>query len=202
MSVLWSLPTSNAKRLEILGDSRLIIHWVNGLWRCKFKVYDQRVAILHSILTELMVTHGVAPRQDCDDWGRHIYRELNAEADALASRHSFEHREYTSERNFSYFRLFFDGSCSCRGSGGGWALYGSTRIEEDSLEEWTRIADMSFPLGQRSTMTITEMEACLWAIAYLAARLQGPSAVAEHLQTWRPLDTSNFQILELSGLMV
>ncbi len=53
--MLWSLSFSDSFRLEILGDSMLIINWLNGVWRCKYDVYDERLSVLHRHL-ESMIT--------------------------------------------------------------------------------------------------------------------------------------------------
>ena len=37
--------------------------------------------------------------------------------------------------------------------------------------------------------------------AYLPARLQGQALLGHHLETWQPLNTERFEILELSGLI-
>ena len=66
---------------------------------------------------------------------------------------------------------------------------------------WTKMAELSFPMGEGCTVTVAELEACLWGICYLAAVLDGDAAVAIHLENWRPLGTSRFRLLELSGLL-
>ena len=121
--------------------------------------------------------------------------------DALATRHEHSFAELCSDRDFSNYRVFFDGSCAAHGSGGGRVLYGARQVMCDSLEEWTKIAELSFPLESGSTVTAAELEACLWGAAYLLARLQGPEQVACHLKSWRPLDTKRVKILSLSGLI-
>ena len=141
------------------------------------------------------------PRQEHVDWGRHIYRELNGEADAIAGRHHYSYSRFTQRPDFRCFRLYFDGSCAQHGSGGGWVLYGAVAIVEDSLDAWTKIAELSFPLGEKSTVTIAELEACLWGVTYVSAVLRCEAALSHHLETWRPLDTSQFELLELSGLV-
>ena len=71
----------------------------------------------------------------------------------------------------------------------------------DASEEWSRISELSFPLQKGATVTAAELEACLSSLAYLKAWMQGPIEAARHVQTWRPLDTSRFKLLELSGLI-
>ena len=103
--------------------------------------------------------------------------------------------------SFNCFRLFFDGGCNRQGTaaGGGWVLYGAVRMVDDAPEEWTKMAELSFPLGDGCTVTVAELEACLWGVCYLSALLECDASVAEHLNSWRPLDTKRFRVLELSG---
>jgi ribonuclease HI len=109
--------------------------------------------------------------------------------------------ECDGDSDYDYFRLFFDGSCTKDASGGGWVLYGATPVDEDREDEWTKLAEMSFRLCQHSTVTVAELEACLWGVAYVSARLQGRATLAHHLEVWRPLQKDNYEILELSGLI-
>ena len=80
-------------------------------------------------------------------------------------------------------------------------LYGARVVENDSLDEWTRIADLSFPLGRGSTVTIAELESCLWGVTCLNAWLSGQAALDDHIAKWQPLSTDSFEVLELSGLL-
>ena len=80
-------------------------------------------------------------------------------------------------------------------------MYGALTIYEDKPDEWTKIAEMSFPLGDGCTVTAAELEACLWAVTYLVALLHGREALSNHLKSWQPLDTTRFKLLELSGLL-
>ena len=65
-----------------------------------------------------------------------------------------------------------------------------------TVEEWTKMAELSFPMGEGCTGTVVELEACLSGVCY-----DGDAAVATYLENWRPLDTSRFRLLELSGLL-
>eukprot|EP00973_Karenia_brevis_P063223 8790424-Karenia_brevis.AAC.1 len=73
-----------------------------------------------------MKVFSVRPRQDCSSWSRHVFRELNGEADALAGLHAYTYVEHIPDLAFKCYRLFFDGSVSQKNSGGGWVLYGSS----------------------------------------------------------------------------
>ena len=117
--VEWSWADRRMPRIEIMGDSSLIINWLNGLWKCKYRVYAQRLRILHDTLERMARKYFVAPRQDYCEWSRHIYRELNGEADILAGRHRFTYQDLCRDTSFNCFRLFFDGSCNRLGTAGG-----------------------------------------------------------------------------------
>ena len=63
-------------------DTRSVLQW-----KCKYRGYDRRSLLLQDVLERTAATHTMRPCQDHHDWGRHTYRELNGEADALAGRH-------------------------------------------------------------------------------------------------------------------
>eukprot|EP00973_Karenia_brevis_P042095 5827067-Karenia_brevis.AAC.1 len=62
----------------------VVINWVNGIWPVNFLPYANRVAEIQQLLHELHKQASVKPRTDCADYCRHIYRELNHEADRTA----------------------------------------------------------------------------------------------------------------------
>ena len=187
--------------MELVGDSDLVIRWLNGLWRCKYNLYAKRLAILHSCIQSMVELFGIRPRSDDADWGRHIFRELNCEADALAGVHRFAFQEHSCDTNWVAYRLFFDGSCTESGAGGGWVLYGSRHVFHDSLHEWEKLADLSFALGTGATVTAAELESCSWGVSYLKARLQGIRESHDNIHKWRTLDTSRCKILTLAELL-
>ena len=197
----WNLGPACSSRLEITGDSKLVVNWINGTWRCRFNVYGRRLRKLHGSLEDMSKNLGLRPRQDSADWSRHAHRELNSEADSLATRHAYSYTEFLQDRNFRHFRIFFDGSCAASGSGGGWILYGSAGIENDALLEWTKISSLSFSLEKGATVTAAELEAALWSVAYFHAWLRGPAAATANAQKWKVLDTRRFKVLDLAGLI-
>ena len=69
------------------------------------RVYDRRLRILHDTLERMARMHSVAPRQDCCEWSRHIYRELNGEADTLAGLHRFTYQKLCNDMSFNRFCL-------------------------------------------------------------------------------------------------
>ena len=73
LPVYWE-PRLSVPRLEVMGDSTLVINWLNGVWKCNHQVYDERVRLLHSILERASNMYYLAARADDADVGRHIYR--------------------------------------------------------------------------------------------------------------------------------
>ena len=71
------------------------------------------------------------------EWTRHIYRELNAEADKLANKHRDEKKITPGLGQHRCYQLFFDGSVTADSAGGGLVLYGSSAVVHDSPDEWS-----------------------------------------------------------------
>jgi len=110
-------------RVEVLGDSMLVVNWLNGIWRCRYHYYNNRLRLGHHMIQQMSTEVGARPRQDAADWGRHIYRELNVEADKLANQHRHEQTVLSTAKLYKRFRLFFDGGVTANAAGGGWILY-------------------------------------------------------------------------------
>ena len=77
-------------------------------------------------------------------------------------------------------------------------LYGAEQLHQDAQQEWTMVAELSFALSHGATVTAAELEACLWAITYLRARMLDVESAALVAETWKPLDTRPFGVLKLS----
>ena len=80
-------------------------------------------------------------------------------------------------------------------------LYGAPSNHSDGLQDWVRLADLSFPLGAQATVTVAELEECTWGVSYLLARFQGGHAAQNNVKTLQVLDTRRFELLELSNLV-
>jgi hypothetical protein len=143
----------------------------------------------------------VRPLEEIAQWGRQIYRELNTEADKMANLHKDERHVTAGLRHFSCYRLFFDGSVTPKGAGGGWVLYGATEVRQDAPEEWTRVASVSFAMPHGSTITICELEACMWGVAFVAALFQGEAEAAANLESWKPLKLAGVKTMVLADLL-
>ncbi len=156
---------------------------------------------MHSLLERMLRYSRLSPRCDTADFGRHIFRELNGEADSLANRHCFTSSFHSDDLRFGYYRLFFDGSVTSTATGGGWILYGSHGVQADAQEEWLRVASLSFPMGLEATITACELEACLWGVAFEAALFEGRDAAVANVKEWTPLKVEKFPTLCLAGLL-
>ena len=67
--------------LEIRGDSKTMVDWVNG--HAKLKMKESTIATAQNLLRELW-SREVGSRQRVTDWAVHIFREHNKEADSWA----------------------------------------------------------------------------------------------------------------------
>ena len=74
-------------RLEVCGDSKVIVNWLNGVWPTRFLPYFHRVSRMHRQLHQMVKEYAVRPLEDSADFCRHVFRELNDQADALTNRH-------------------------------------------------------------------------------------------------------------------
>ena len=73
-------------RLELFGDSDLIVNWVNAVW--PVYNYKQQCIIGHAqtCLWRWSQQYGLRPRNKYSDWLRHVPRELNQACDDLAAK--------------------------------------------------------------------------------------------------------------------
>ena len=156
---------------------------------------------MHSMLERGFTRNSLRPRKLHVDWARHIFRELNAKADELANRHTYSYYFDVDNSRWRYYRIFFDGSLTRTAAGGGWILFGANAITCDSPEEWHVVASLSFPMAVTSSITVCELEACVWSVAFLTALVVGITEAQEVLHNWRTLETSRHRVLELANLL-
>ena len=71
-NVAW--PSDAHRRLEVLGDNKVVVNWMNGAWEV---VVDQFV--------RWFLGGTFWPRTDENDWCRHIFHESNKAADTHAN---------------------------------------------------------------------------------------------------------------------
>eukprot|EP00973_Karenia_brevis_P079972 11096461-Karenia_brevis.AAC.1 len=60
--MLWEKSAKQDMHLEVCGDSKLVINWLNGTWRCRWLAYQGRLAILHKLLEDMIRTQAIKPR--------------------------------------------------------------------------------------------------------------------------------------------
>ena len=76
----------NFARIELIGDSNLIVNWANANWPCmqrkQQEIVDDAIKTFHSWFHEF----GFRPRCDYNDWCRHVRRSLNTDCDSLAGK--------------------------------------------------------------------------------------------------------------------
>ena len=71
----------------------------------------------HAMIERMVAANSMLPRHETADRGRHIFRELNREADAPANKHSNGSSIDWDNCRYRYYRLFFDGSVAAHGCG-------------------------------------------------------------------------------------
>ena len=80
----WSKP-HKCTRLELLGDSNLIVNWTNATWPVTNWKQQQIIGYAQTCLWRWCAESQVLPRHDHCDWCRHVPRELNQTCDDLAA---------------------------------------------------------------------------------------------------------------------
>lgn len=94
----------------------LVVNWMNGRWPCHSPYYQSEIAVAQKRF-HIWHQQGAAPRKRYLDWCRHLPRELNKHADALATKGKLLTDEedvidkmYMIDPNKNYYiRGFWDG---------------------------------------------------------------------------------------------
>ena len=87
-------------------------------------------------------------------------------------------------------------------AGGGWILYGADSIMHDEQDEWaTFVASASFPMGLEATITVCELEACLWGVSFMTTLVADIEMANHNLVHWKPLAVQNIPILLQAELL-
>ena len=82
----WAaLPDHKAIRICIKGDSKVVIRRLQGRWAVKYAEYSKVVEKCLASLDHMLGSALLLPSVDAGELFYHIYREENAEADALAA---------------------------------------------------------------------------------------------------------------------
>ena len=148
--------------IEIIGDNELIVNWLNGAARCDHPAFSRRIAKVVCELHRAWVGGLLVPRVPSADWARHVYRELNQEADALANkamdeRHSSDWMRESWLLRPRRLRGYFDGgrrdafvsSCGC--------LVQASYTDEPTQSSWHIVAWGCVLLGAGTTTVEAEL---------------------------------------------
>ena len=82
-NVAW--PSDSHCRLEILGDSKVVINWMNGDWEVKGNEHDAHVRDVIDQFVRWYLGGTFRPRNDESRWCRHVFRESNKAGDTHAN---------------------------------------------------------------------------------------------------------------------
>jgi hypothetical protein len=195
----WTLD-GHCCRLELCGDSNLIVHWINGLWPVKFLPYSRRLSGLQCQLHELVQCGIVRPRQDCADFCRHIFRELNGKADELANRHCNTWHLEAYSKPACCVRGFFDGSVRGDKAAFGWIVLASC-VGDDDMSSWKPVACKSGCLPDGATITAAELEAALSLVSFLQSYYQCYEQASHNISAYAPMNYDIIRSLALAELL-
>ena len=95
--------------LDVVGDSKLIIQWINGVWTPTLPKYHEQIRLIQNLLGDLVVqgrlsTSSYRTHPPCC---RHVYRERNR-ADSLCNS-AISAKDSFSSSSASLERLFKTG---------------------------------------------------------------------------------------------
>ena len=76
---MWNPARGNQLRIQILGDSNLIVNWLNGKWKINNQMFRTMVQKTQNMLDRT----DIHPMGDHLDMFQHIYREWNPESDFI-----------------------------------------------------------------------------------------------------------------------
>ena len=71
--------------LEVLGDNKVVINWMNGVWEVKGEEHAILVSGVVGQFVQWFLGGSFRPRTDENDWCRQILRESNKAADTHAN---------------------------------------------------------------------------------------------------------------------
>jgi len=168
----WAPSAPGKVRLLIQGDSLLTIQWMKGVWEVRNPELRKQVAKLHD-LVETFIDTPVEPPTDADEIFKHVYREFNERADALA-RNPADSLEVCTENGgrkegvqWTHLRACFDGSCMPESCGCGWWMEGRLL----GTMNWRPVARASWKLPLEATAVDCEIMGLQSLLAFLSAWL-------------------------------
>ena len=80
-------------------------------------------------------------------------------------------------------------------------MYGSDAVNIDDPTEWTFVAAVSFPMPPEATITVCELEACVWGVCFVTALAISCDDANKNLFTWKPMSVNRFPILQLAQML-
>ena len=84
--VPWHVYPQGLVALECMCDSDIVVRWVNGCSAVRANYYSKLVSDLNGHIVSVWHLGLLVPSIPQAPWLRHVYRELNTEADAFATR--------------------------------------------------------------------------------------------------------------------
>ena len=140
---IWDPAWGNQKRIQTLGDSNLIVNWMNG----KLKINNQKFRIMVQKTHNMLDKTDIRPVGDHLDMFQHNCRDWNQEADHLTHVAREKGETWNSyiteaETRIEAVRSFFDGGVSSVSDdkiknrvGSAYVIQIAERIEEDTQDE-------------------------------------------------------------------
>ena len=158
LPVLWDKPQNEAVPMEILGDSAVVIAWINGVAHVDTPKYVPQVASLMMHLHTTWMTGAVTVRRKHLSWCRHVYRELNKLADAMATKaletkcRHLEPNDKLMSMKPMFTKAFFDGGRRDSLASFGWVLFGAFSVDAEGQPNWECVCAGADILGDVSTV--------------------------------------------------
>ena len=78
-------PSDTHRRLEVLGNNKVVINWMSGAWEVKGEEHAILVRFVVDQFVRWFVGGTFRPRTDENDWCGHIFRGSNKAADTHAN---------------------------------------------------------------------------------------------------------------------
>ena len=155
---------------------------------------------MHRQMHELVQQGCVGPLRNSSDFCRHVFCELNRDADAIANRHSntWHLEEYTQPG--ICMRGFFDGSVRGKKAAFGWILFASSDGDDD-MTRWSAVAHKSGCLPDGASITAAELEASCSLLSFLHAYYQSYAKALVNICTFPSMDYNIIQSLVLADLV-
>ena len=135
----WQVPPSLEVAIMICGDSKLVADYACGVTRIS-PTNKYRLGAAFKILYKLWCDGLIVASHKGAKFVRHIFREVNTEADIMADYgrrgdHLASFRNDTSTRP-KFLLAKFDGSVRDGNMGSGWVLYTADKLDANDIPLW------------------------------------------------------------------